>query len=134
MRMSDWRSDVCSSDLRHLPRPEEPQRLSAPRPHAPILFPSHLDQLARTSHPVSADPAIERWLHGTDLDSEQADVQVVWRADLDEGLLELVGTDGSPELSRDLSGRIAASMPLLQAMLRRPIRDGRKWRLGGEAR
>jgi len=65
--------------------PEELATLCAPRPHAPVLLPVHLDILAQTCPTPQPDPNIALYLHGPD--SGPADVQIVWRADLPKELL-----------------------------------------------
>jgi CRISPR-associated endonuclease/helicase Cas3 len=49
---------------------------------APLIFPAHLDAWAQTNPAPAVDPDVAPFLHGTD--SETADVQIVWRADLDD--------------------------------------------------
>jgi CRISPR-associated endonuclease/helicase Cas3 len=68
-----------------VPRDAEAQGLVAPRAHAPILLPSHLDAWVQTSPRPSVDPDVSLWLHGPERGN--ADVQIIWRADLDEALL-----------------------------------------------
>jgi CRISPR-associated endonuclease/helicase Cas3 len=61
-------------------------RLLAPKSDAPILLPAYLDMWVQTSPPPSQVPDVSLWLHGPK--SGPADVQVVWRADLSEGVLQ----------------------------------------------
>lgn len=72
----------------HLPQVNhsEAEALLAPRRHAPVLLPAHLDFWTQTSPAPQPDPDVALWLHGPD--SGTADCQVVWRADLEEDLLE----------------------------------------------
>lgn len=125
-----WLSGLDQVDfgLTRLPDPE-PVRLRAllpPARNAPILLPTHLEQLARTSHPVTAEPLVERWLHGIDQDAEVADVQLVWRADIDPSLLDAAA--GSPEdLAFWLTARVGACPPLTGEMLSVPVAQARAW-------
>lgn len=59
--------------------------LLAPRPHAPILLPAHVDSWVQTHPEPRPDPDVALWLHGPGRGT--ADCQVVWRADLSEQLL-----------------------------------------------
>ncbi|EID15818.1 hypothetical protein MXEN_06383 [Mycobacterium xenopi RIVM700367] len=59
---------------------------------APLLLDSHLDLLVQTNPAPAADLDIARWLHGPQ--KAPADVNIVWRADLDEHLLQAVSEAG----------------------------------------
>lgn len=67
--------------------PEDADELGllAPKAHAPILLPSHLDAWVQTAPIPEPDPDVALWLHGPQ--RGLADVQIVWRADLSETLL-----------------------------------------------
>jgi CRISPR-associated endonuclease/helicase Cas3 len=56
--------------------------LVMPRKSAPVLMPAHVDLLCQTSPEPAVSPEPALFLHGPD--SGPADVQVVWRADLDK--------------------------------------------------
>ena len=57
--------------------------MTPPAPVVPALLPSHMDTLVQTSPRPVPEPEVSYFLHGCE--SADADVQVVWRADLDEG-------------------------------------------------
>jgi len=52
----------------------------APRHHAPILLPAHLDLLCQTAPTPRPEPDVQLFLHGIDRGAPEA--RVVWRADL----------------------------------------------------
>ena len=68
------------------PQDADEQGLLAPKAHAPILLPSHLDAWVQTAPIPEPDPDVSLWLHGPQ--RGVADVQIVWRADLSDDLLQ----------------------------------------------
>ncbi|HZU29013.1 MAG TPA: type I-U CRISPR-associated helicase/endonuclease Cas3 [Bryobacteraceae bacterium] len=83
------------------------------RPHAPVLFPQHLDRLAETSPQPATEPDPALFLHGPQ--SGHPDVYVVWRADLDQK---------NTSDWRDLVARVP---PWPEEMLPVPLWDVRNW-------
>lgn len=69
-----------------VPTGDKLAKLLAPKPNAPTLLPAYLDLWVQTSPAPSQVPDVSLWLHGPT--SGPADVQVVWRADLSEGVLQ----------------------------------------------
>lgn len=104
-----------------LPLPEEEQlkRLLVPQREAPVLLPAHLDAWVQTSPMPTAEPDIALWLHGPD--SGPADVQVVWRADLDEHVLAI--SDRAQEI-------VAACPPSSAEVMPVPLYAVRAWLRG----
>lgn len=95
---------------------------------APRMLPGHLDQWVQTSHSAPrAEADVARWLHGLDRDEELAEVQIVWRADVDSSLL----TEDAHKANRaELSARIAACPPVSSEALGVSIRELRRWAAG----
>jgi CRISPR-associated endonuclease/helicase Cas3 len=58
------------------------QPYAAPRKDAPVVMPVFIERWAQTSPPPASEADVGLFLHGPD--SGKAEVQVVWRADLDE--------------------------------------------------
>lgn len=77
--------------IEHLPIPENIEELVAPRKNAPTLLPAYLDLWMQTSPEPAVVPDPALFLHGPA--SGPADVQVVWRADLEEAHLARAGPD-----------------------------------------
>ena len=88
---SDGSIDFGIEKLQVPPDAEE-RGLLAPKAHAPILLPSHLDAWVQTAPIPDPDPDVALWLHGPD--RGLADVQIVWRADLTSDLLDLASGEG----------------------------------------
>lgn len=105
------------------------QRPLVPQPsQAPRLLPGHLDQWVQTSQqPSRAEAVVGRWLHGLDQDDRLADVELVWRADLDPSLL-------TPETLKryetEISARVAACPPVSGEALGVSIVELRRWAAG----
>lgn len=94
---------------------------------APLLLDTHLDQLCQTSHAVSADPDVGRWLHG-DKTKVAPDVQIVWRADIDDALIARAAVDDL--VAQDLTTRLAACPPASTESLSVSIGAARRWLAG----
>lgn len=88
--------------------PTGPQFLS-PALDAPLLLDSHLDMLVQTNPAPAADLDIIRWLHGPQ--DAPADVNVVWRADVDDRLFERVRAAGDEGDERDLLVELLLACP-----------------------
>jgi CRISPR-associated endonuclease/helicase Cas3 len=99
--------------------PNWPADASTMKAAGPIIFPVHVDTWAQTSPTPSADPDIAPFLHGPD-SLESADVQIVWRADLD-------ADDPGAWLEN-----VEAAPPTSMEALPISLRAARKW-LSGEA-
>jgi CRISPR-associated endonuclease/helicase Cas3 len=112
----------------------------APKRRAPVMLPAHLDFWVQTKPGPTPDPDVALWLHGIG-ESQQPEVQIVWRADLSEALLRAA----APVEHEDTrAGR--AREELLEAVLRRvqvcppvgleaiavPIHAARAWLRGEE--
>src|SRR5690606_28145706 len=103
----------------------------APSPdRAPLLLPTHLDQLVqRAARPApAAEPDVGRWLHGLAADERTADVELVWRSDIDATLLDDLpdGVDAEA-VAEGLRARLAACPPTGGAALPVPVGAFRRW-------
>src|SRR5690606_25570301 len=117
--------DLASADL---------PRLVPDGARAPLLLPGHLDQWVQRRHAGRAEPDVERWLHGMDVDEELADVELVWRADLHPSLFD---ADAAEVLSREADDlqdpyqgvvdRVAACPPTSAETLGVPFVHFRRW-------
>lgn len=126
--------DGVDFGLRRLqvPAPEVLVGLSAPIVHAPVLLPAHLDAWVQTAPIPTPDPDIALWLHGPSRGA--ADVQVVWRADLDARDLEAVRTSADDaEASRERAlAAVEAVAPSSAEAMAVPIDAVRRWLAGRE--
>lgn len=114
-----------------VPDTAEADGLISPKPHAPVLLPSHLDAWVQTSPMPDPDPDVALWLHGPQRGA--ADVQVVWRADLDEALLQLAVSEADPrgQAAADTAiGIIEALRPASAEAMAVPFAAARRWLLG----
>ncbi|MFO0749475.1 MAG: type I-U CRISPR-associated helicase/endonuclease Cas3 [Myxococcota bacterium] len=95
--------------------------LVAPKLHAPILLPAHLDAWVQTSPVPEPDPDVSLWLHGPQRPS--AEVQLVWRADLNEAALDAAAEDA-------LAALVAGMPPTPGEAMAVPIGAVKRWLLG----
>jgi CRISPR-associated endonuclease/helicase Cas3 len=101
-----------------LPSGEELRNLLAPKPNAPTLLPAYLDLWAQTSPAPSQIPDVSLRLHGPS--SGPADVQVVWRADLSEDVLQSGNIEGATAI-------VAAVRPSSLEAISLPFATARAW-------
>ncbi|WP_082274598.1 type I-G CRISPR-associated helicase/endonuclease Cas3g [Mycobacterium innocens] len=105
--------------------PTGPEFLS-PALDSPLLLDSHLDMLVQTNPAPAADLDITRWLHGPQ--DAPADVNIVWRADIDDRLLEFVGAAGDNGDGRDLIVELLlACPPKASEAIALPIWSAKTW-------
>jgi CRISPR-associated endonuclease/helicase Cas3 len=107
--------------------------LQVPPLNAPILFPGHLDSWVQTNPKPTPDPDPKFWLHGPD--NSTNDVSIVWRSDLNEGLLgDALGevTDGNEEGVHLAAVRtlVVAAPPGAMEATSVPLSAARKWLSG----
>jgi CRISPR-associated endonuclease/helicase Cas3 len=107
-----------------VPTGDELEKLLAPKPNAPTLLPAYLDLWAQTSPAPSQVPDVSLWLHGPG--SGPIDVQVVWRADLTEDVLQR----GDIETAVSIATAVRPSS--LEAMSL-PFATARAWLAGQSA-
>ena len=107
-----------------LPTGEALAELLAPKGRAPVLLPAHLDLWSQTRPAPRPDPDVALWLHGIDR-KQEAEVQVVWRADVSEGLLTAAGSDVGAMAA--LVARLEACAPVGLEALTLPIGVVRAW-------
>lgn len=106
-----------------VPSGDELARLLAPKPNAPTLLPAYLDLWTQTSPAPSRVPEVSLWLHGPR--SGPADVQVIWRADLSEEILQRGDVDAATNI-------VAAVRPSSLEAMSLPFATARAW-LAGKA-
>nr|VTP00247.1 CRISPR-associated nuclease/helicase Cas3 [Mycobacterium riyadhense] len=110
--------------------PAGPEFLS-PALDSPLLLDSHLDMLVQTDPAPAADLDITPWLHGPQ--SAPADVNVVWRADIDDRLLEIVRAAGDEGDGRDLIIELLlACPPKASEAIALPIWSVKSWLSSGD--
>jgi CRISPR-associated endonuclease/helicase Cas3 len=109
-----------------IPEPEGLKELLAPKPAAPMLLPAYLDLWMQTSPAPAVVPEVALWLHGPH--SGPADVQVLWRADLDDDILARARNAGIADIPATIVGAVRPSS--LEA-LSLPFAAAARW-LGGE--
>lgn len=100
----------------------------APRAHAPVLLPAHLDAWVQTAPIPTPDPDVALWLHGPERGT--ADVQVVWRADLTEALFSAAA--GSAEALEVVIGIVEALPPVSAEAMSVPYAAAKRWLEGRE--
>jgi CRISPR-associated endonuclease/helicase Cas3 len=115
------RSRALDFGIRHLPDPtsQELETLIAPRQHAPVLLPTHVDAWSQTQLHPHPDPDVALWLHGPQ--RGEPEVQLVWRADC---TAELMRTTEGAEV---LKARLAACPPSVGEALSVPISAAQRW-------
>jgi CRISPR-associated endonuclease/helicase Cas3 len=113
-----------------LATPSDAEPMLAPRAHAPVLLPSHLDAWVQTAPMPEPDPDVALWLHGPQRGT--ADVQVVWRADLTEDLLRqaLEADSAGGEVSDIAIGLIEVLPPVSGEAMAVPFLAARRWLAG----
>lgn len=111
--------------------PDDPALLPD-RPDAPHLLPGFLDAWCESPLSLGDDrrPPIDPWLHGTGEDT--ADVGVVWRSDLTDGLLWTASNANSDDTTRaaalsDVRDILAVCRPLAIETLGLPLPAVRRW-------
>ncbi len=100
------------------PTGDDLMKLLAPKPNAPTLLPAYLDLWAQTSPAPRQLPDVSLWLHGPS--AGPADVQVVWRADLSEELLQADEVEAAAAI-------VAAVRPSSLEAMSLPFPTARAW-------
>lgn len=109
-----------------LPEAVDDLGLLAPRSHAPVLLPSHLDAWVQTAPVPEPDPEVALWLHGPQ--RGLADVQIIWRADLTEALLqEALDSDAAAEVA---VGMVEALPPVSAEAMSVSFLSAKRWLQG----
>ena len=134
----EWLQSIADEDgavdfgLDALPVPDDASErgLLAPKLHAPVLLPAHLDAWVQTYPVPVPDPEVALWLHGPN--RGVADVLVVWRADLTPEALEAAseeGPTGAGESGAALAA-VAVLPPASGEAMPVPIGAVRRWLRG----
>jgi CRISPR-associated endonuclease/helicase Cas3 len=97
---------------------DAPNELLSPKESAPTLLPAYLDLWSQTAPEPFTVPEPGLFLHGPR--SGPADVQVIWRADLDDERLQLVSR-------ADIIAAVAAVRPSSLESLSLPFAAARRW-------
>lgn len=103
--------------------------LLAPKSRAPALFPDYLKLWAQTAPPPYVEPDVPLFLHGPQ--AGPADVQVVWRQDLDD---EEVWKKEEGEDDEVALARVAALPPSSLEAVSVPFFAARRWLCGEKPR
>lgn len=105
-----------------------PVDLTVQPPNAPLLTSVHLDRWVQTS-PIpdaDADPAL--WLHGMLERQPEPEINVVWRADVDERLFDPILLErAEPSIVDALTDIVAATPPTSLEALGIPRSAARRW-------
>ena len=121
--------EILDFGVRRLPEPPDDllSSLTAPKPHAPILLPAHLDAWNQTHPRPEPDPEVALWLHGPQ--RGEPELLLVWRVDVTEAALGETQTEGdSGRAARDnLIAALAACPPVASEALTLPISAVRRW-------
>lgn len=115
-----------------LPQSEVLEEVVTPKPRAPTLLPAYLDLWAQTAPAPASVPDVGLWLHGPS--AGPADVQVIWRQDLDQALLDRVGAAGGADerfADGDPIAIVAAVRPSALEAMPIPFVAAKRW-LGGQ--
>jgi CRISPR-associated endonuclease/helicase Cas3 len=116
------------------PGPEESSTLVSPHTVAPVLLPGHIEAWAQTSPLLrpDPDPDVSLWLHGPQRGA--ADVQLVWRGDLEVADLQTWAEDvGDRGVERrdEIVSALEMFRPSALEALPLPLHAARAW-LDGE--
>ncbi len=115
-----------------LPAGDALGRLVPAPKRAPVMLPSHLDAWSQTAPIPRPDPDVSLWLHGIG-QRPDADVQIVWRADLSEGMFERATQEdekGARSALARIVDRVSASPPSGLEALAVPFASARAWLAG----
>jgi CRISPR-associated endonuclease/helicase Cas3 len=97
--------------------------LCSPIKHAPVLLPAHLDAWSQTNPRGEPDPDIALWLHGPQRGN--AEVRVVWRADIEEEALR--DSAREDEVKEYAAASLAVAPPSSLESISMPLSAFRDW-------